>query len=374
MKKSRLLSLIFFGVIFINPAYPQKNIKPVVKDLYGIHSGKDVHLLTLTNKKGNVIKLSNYGARITWIEVPDKNGNKDNITLGYDTFDEMIQGDKTYGSTIGRYANRIAKGKFPIDGKEVDLVPNNESTVGHGGRVGWHGVVWDTEVLTDAKEPSVKFSYVSPDMEAGFPGKMNIEVTYTWTDRNEIIILYKCTTDKTTVLNITNHAYFNLHGAGNGDILDHILTIKASAFTPVDSIMIPTGEIRSVAGTPFDFTSPHTIGERIDDNNDQLKIGNGYDHNFVLDNKEEVDITVYDPVSGRTLEVITDQPGVQLYTANYQSGKKPGYGGKTYQRRSAFCLEAAHFPDGPNHPTFPSTILRPGETFNGKTIWRFSAK
>ena len=374
MKKIQLLSLILLGVLYSGCAQSQKSKGTIVKDLYGEHKGKVVHLLTLTNKAGNVIKLTNYGARITWIEVPDKNGVKDNVTFGYDTFDETIKGDATFGSTIGRYANRIAKGKFTIDGKEIDLIAGNVRTVSHGGRVGWQGVVWDTEVLTGSKNPSVKFSYVSADMEAGFPGKMNVEVIYTWTDKNEIIMDYKATTDKKTVLNITNHAYFNLHGAGNGDVLDHLLTMKASSYTPWDSTMIPTGEILPVKGTPFDFTTPHTVGERINEDNKQLKIGDGYDHNYVLDNKEKVDAIVYEPVSGRVLEVITDQPGIHLYTGNWLNGKRIGHGGKAYHRRSAICLEAHHYPDSPNHPNFPSTLLSPGETFKSTTIYRFSVK
>jgi aldose 1-epimerase len=200
------------------------------------------------------------------------------------------------------------------------------------------------------------------------------EVVYTWTDNNEIVMAYKCTTDKNTVVNITNHAYFNLHGAGNGDILDHVLTLKASAFTPVDSVMIPTGEIRPVGGTPFDFTTPHTIGERIGDKYDQLILGRGYDHNYILDNKEEVDVTVYEPVSGRMLEVITDQPGMQLYTGNFLDGKQIGHGGKAFKFRSGLCLESGHYPDSPNHPDFPSTVLNPGVTFKSTTIYRFSVK
>jgi aldose 1-epimerase len=211
-------------------------------------------------------------------------------------------------------------------------------------------------------------------MEEGFPGKVNAEVIYTWTDKNEIIMDYKCTTDKKTVLNITNHAYFNLHGAGNGDILDHVLTMKASSFTPVDSVMIPTGEIRPVAGTPLDFTVPHIIGERIGDKYEQLILGRGYDHNYVLDNKEDVDVTVYEPVSGRLLEVITDQPGMQLYTGNFLDGTQVGHGGKSYKFRSGFCLESGHYPDSPNHPEFPTTVLNPGETFKSRTIYRFSVK
>ena len=243
-----------------------------------------------------------------------------------------------------------------------------------GGSAGWHSVVWDTEVLKNSEYPAVKFTYISPDMEAGYPGTMKVEVIYTWTDKNEIVMDYKATTDKKTVFNITNHAYFNLHGAGNGDILDHELTIKASAFTPVDSVMIPTGEIRPVAGTPFDFTTPHTIGERIGEKDEQLIIGSGYDCNYVLDNKDEVDATVYEPVSGRVLEVITDQPGIQFYTGNFLNGTRIGHGGKSYNFRSGLCLESGHYPDSPNHPNFPTTVLNPGETFKSVTIYRFSVK
>jgi aldose 1-epimerase len=211
-------------------------------------------------------------------------------------------------------------------------------------------------------------------MEEGFPGKVNAAITYTWTDNNEIVMDYTCTTDKRTVVNVTNHAYFNLHGAGNGDILDHLLTLKASAFTPVDSFMIPTGEIRPVAGTPFDFNTPHSIGERIGNKYDQLILGRGYDHNYILDNKEEADVTVYEPVSGRMLEVITDQPGMQLYTGNFLDGTKIGHGGKPFNFRAGLCLESGHYPDSPNHPDFPTTVLNPGETFKSTTIYRFSVK
>jgi aldose 1-epimerase len=213
-----------------------------------------------------------------------------------------------------------------------------------------------------------------PDMEEGFPGKVNAAITYSWTDNNEIVMDYTCTTDKKTVVNVTNHAYFNLHGAGNGDILDHVLTLKASAFTPVDSFMIPTGEIRTVAGTPFDFNTPHAIGERIGDNYDQLILGKGYDHNYILDNKEEVDVTVYEPISGRMLEVITDQPGMQLYTGNFLMGQKPVMEEKYLNSDQALCLESGHYPDSPNHPEFPTTVLNPGETFKSTTIYRFSVK
>jgi aldose 1-epimerase len=376
MKRSQLLTLIIVASIICFSSCNQsaKNKEMVKKEVFGNWQGKEVYLLTLTNKEGNIIKLTNYGAKINWIEVPDKNGKKENITFGYDDFEATQKGDMSFGSVVGRYANRIAKGKFTLDGVEYTLPINNGRNTLHGGPAGWHSVVWDTEILKGTEFPSVKFTYVSPDLEEGFPGKVHAEVIYTWTDNNAIVMEYKCTTDKKTVLNITNHAYFNLHGAGNGDILDHELTLKASAFTPVDSFMIPTGEIRPVAGTPFDFTSPHTIGERIGENYDQLILGKGYDHNFVLENKEDVDVTVYEPVSGRVLEVITDQPGMQLYTGNFLDGTKIGHGGKPYVHRSGFCLESGHYPDSPNHPDFPTTVLNPGETFTSKTIYRFSVK
>jgi aldose 1-epimerase len=374
MKRYLLSSIILIAVLFIACTQSAKNKEMVKKDVFGTHQGKEVYLLTLTNKAGNVIRLTNFGAKINWIEVPDKNGKKDNITFGYDSFDATIAGDMSFGSVVGRYANRIAKGKFTIDGVEYNTPLNNGPNTLHGGPKGWHSVVWDTEILKDSKFPAVKFSYVSPDMEQGFPGKVNVSVTYTWTDNNEIIMDYVYSTDKKTVVNVTSHAYFNLHGAGNGDILDHVLTLKASAFTPVDSVMIPTGEIRQVAGTPFDFTTPHAIGERINEKYDQLILGKGYDHNFLLDNKEEVDVTVYEPVSGRLLEVITDQPGMQLYTGNFLDGTKIGHGGKPFNYRSGMCLESGHYPDSPNHPDFPTTIINPGEVFKTTTIYRFSIK
>lgn len=372
--KKILFVLVMTGLALSACNQSNKNKDMVKKDVFGSKDGKEVYLLTLTNKAGNVIRLTNFGAKINWIEVPDKNGKKDNITFGYDTFEETEKGDMSFGSVVGRYANRIANGKFQIDGVEYNTPINNGPNTLHGGPKGWHSVVWDTDILKDKKEPTVKFSYVSPDGEMGFPGTVNVSVVYTWTDNNEIVMDYAYSTDKKTVVNVTNHAYFNLHGAGNGNILDHVVTIKASAITPVDSVMIPTGEIRPVTGTPFDFTTPHTIGERINENYDQLVLGKGYDHNFVLDNKENVDATVYDPSSGRMLEVITDQPGMQLYTGNFLDGTKIGHGGIAYQHRSGLCLEADHYPDSPNHPEFPTTLINPGDTVKTRTIYRFSVK
>jgi aldose 1-epimerase len=374
MKKILLLSLALVTLISMSCNQSSKTGQMVKKDLFGTHDGKEVYLITLRNKAGNVIRLTNFGAKINWIEVPDKNGKMDNITFGYDTFEETVNGDMSFGSVVGRFANRIAKGKFAIDGVEYTTPLNNGPNTLHGGPKGWHSVVWDTEIHAEKDSSSVKFSYLSPDMEEGFPGNVKVSVTYTWTDNNEIVMNYEWTTDKKTIVNVTNHAYFNLHGAGNGDVLDHELTLKASAFTPVDSVMIPTGEIRQVAGTPFDFTTPHKIGERIGENYDQLILGKGYDHNYILDNKEEVDVTVYEPVSGRMLEVITDQPGMQLYTGNFLDGTKSGHGGKVFNYRAGMCLESDHYPDSPNRPEFPSTIINPGETLKSTTIYRFSVK
>ncbi|HBE41377.1 MAG TPA: galactose-1-epimerase [Bacteroidales bacterium] len=375
MKKLYLLTLAFAGIMVLLPSCYQTKKKEMVKqEFYGTHKGKEVFMFTLTNTPGNIVKITNFGGKINWIEVPDRNGNKANITFGYDTFEGTITGDMSYGSIVGRYANRIANAKFTLDGVEYTLPVNNGPNTLHGGPGGWHSVVWDAEIVKDSEFPAVKLTYISPDMEMGFPGTVTAEVVYSWTDQNEIVMDYKCTTDKKTVINVTNHAYFNLKGPGNGDILDHVLTLRASAFTPVNEVMIPTGEIRPVAGTPFDFTTPHTIGERIGENYDQLILGRGYDHNFVLDNTEPVDVEVHELSTGRVLEVITDQPGMQLYTGNFLDGTRIGHGGVAYTHRSGFCLESGHFPDSPNHPGFPTTVLNPGETFTSRTVYRFSAR
>jgi aldose 1-epimerase len=345
----------------------------VVKDVLGDYNGSELCIFTLTNKAGNVLKLTNYGSRIVRIDVPDKNGNKDNVTTGGETLDAIVKGDAFGGASIGRFANRIANGKFKLDSVEYTLPINNKPNTLHGGRNGWFSKVWISEIIK-GKNPTVKFSYVSPDMEEGFPGTVNIAVTYTWSDKNEIIIDYAASTDKKTVFNVTNHAYFNLHGVGKGYIFDHILTLNALAYTPVNATSIPTGEIRAVKNTPFDFTTPHTIGYKIGETYENA-VFNGYDHNYVLDSKQKVAATVYDPESGRVLEVITDQPGLQFYSGNNMMWKKSsGATTKPVNTRSAFALESQHYPDSPNHPEWPSTILNPGEKFKSRTIYRFSVK
>lgn len=369
MKKITYIAVIMLvsGTIFITCRPKSGGNDKVIKESWGAYKGKEVFLFTLTNSSGNTLKLTNYGARITSIVVPDRDGTKEDVTFGYKTFEETLNGDPYFGACVGRYANRIAGGKFTLDGTGYTLALNNYPNALHGGPGGWHSVVWEAEVPEKSESPSVRFYYHSPDMEEGYPGNMDVEVIYTWNDKNEIVMDYKCTTDKKTVLNITNHAYFNLHGAGKGDILDHQVVINASSYTPVDSTLIPTGEIRPVAGTPLDFTTPHTVGERIGEEYEQLKFGGGYDHNFVLDNIKDVDAVVYEPMNGRVLEVITDQPGLQFYCGNFLNGNP-------FKYRSGLCLESQHFPDSPNKPGFPSAILNPGETFTSSTIYRFSVK
>ncbi|MDX9728292.1 MAG: aldose epimerase family protein [Bacteroidales bacterium] len=376
MKRERLILLtaVALAVIGLGSCGNNKSKEMVTTENFGSFEGKDVSLYTLKNKQGDVIKLTNYGAAIVEVSVPDRDGNRANVTFGYDNLEGYLKGDPYFGKVVGQYANRIARGKFTLDSVEYTLAINNAPNALHGGPTGWHSRVWTAEVLKGTDFPAVKFTYSKPDMEEGFPGNVVAEVVYTWTDSNEIIMDYKVTTDRRTVINITNHAYFNLHGAGVGDILDHEAVILASAFTPVDSTLIPTGELRPVEGTPFDFRTPHLIGERIGEAYDQLILGGGYDHNYVLDNLKEVDAEVYDPSTGRVIQVITDQPGVQLYTGNFLDGTQTGRGGKVYQYRSGFCLETQRYPDSPNQASFPTVVLTPEEPFLSSTTFRFGVR
>ena len=367
------LSLIISLLLLLFSNQQKEDSGIIKKELLGPHDGSEVYLYTLTNKAGNVLRLTNYGARIVGVDVPDKNGKIDNVVLGSNVLESILR-DSFGGATVGRYANRIANGKFSLGGVEYTLPVNNRPNTLHGGPRGWYAKVWNAEIIDNKNKPAVRFSYVSPDMEEGFPGTINIEVVFTWTRKNEIIIEYTATTDRESVINVTNHAYFNLHGAGNGNIFDHEMTLKASAYTPLNSTMIPTGELRPVEGTPFDFTSARTFGSRIGDTYEG-SVFSGYDHNYVLDNKEKVDAVVYDPVSGRMLEMMTDQPAMQLYTGNGLMYKKQTEtGGKQFRPRSGFCLESQHYPDSPNQPGFPSTVISPGEKFKSRTIYRFSVK
>lgn len=339
-------------------------------------SGQPVDLFTLTNARGNQVKITNYGGTITQILVPDKAGRLGDVVLGFDTLHEYEEKSPFFGCITGRYANRIANGKFTLDGQTYSLAVNNGPNHLHGGKVGFDKAVWAAETFQNRANVGVALTHTSPDGDEAYPGALSTRVTYTWDNDDTLRIDYAATTTKPTVINLTNHSYFNLGGHASGDILGHLLTLHAEAFTPTDATAIPTGEIRPVIGTPFDFTSPHSIGERINSDDQQIKFGGGYDHNFVLNGrpgKLRPCAEVHEPNSGRLLVVETTEPGVQLYTANFLRGLK-GKAGAVYDKRDAFCLETQHYPDSPNRPDFPSTVLRPGETFQSTTIWRFSVR
>ncbi|HXB94248.1 MAG TPA: aldose epimerase family protein [Puia sp.] len=336
--------------------------------------GQSTSLYLLKNKNGAAAAITNYGARLVSLIVPDKNGVLTDVVVGYDNISNYLHQPETYfGAIVGRYGNRIAKGRFQLDSNTYTLAANNGPNSLHGGKKGFSAVVWTARQLGDS---AVELSYLSKDGEEGYPGNLQVRVTYTLTDETALRIDYQATTDKATVLNLTNHAYFNLNGQGSGPIYDHVLKLNADGYTPVDSTLIPTGKIDSVAGTPFDFRQPTAIGARIGDTgNQQIRYGKGYDHNFVLDKaRGEVAATVKGDSSGILMTVSTTEPGIQFYTGNFMNGTNPIKGGKKDVYRSAFCLETQHFPDSPNQPSFPSTVLKPGETFHSTTEYRFSVK
>ena len=336
--------------------------------------GVPVSIYTLTNSHGMEARITNYGGIVVSLKAPDKNGATADVVLGFDTLDGYVHNASYFGALIGRYGNRIGKARFNLDGHEYKLAANNGENSLHGGTRGFNRAVWTPRELSDG---GLELVYVSKDGEEGYPGTLRARVTYHLTPANELKIDYEASTDKNTVVNLTNHSYFNLKGAGNGDILDHKMMINADRYTPVDPGLIPTGELRSVNGTPFDFRKSTAIGARINDSDEQLKLGKGYDHNWVL-NKSGNSLTlaarVEEPSTGRVLEVHTTEPGVQFYTGNFLDGTAKGKGGKAYGFRSGFCLETQHFPDSPNKPSFPSTVLRRGQQFHSTTIYKFSAK
>lgn len=336
-------------------------------DFIDIREGKNVSLIVLTNQNGMMVELTNYGAAIVSIIVPDQEGKQENVVLGYDNINGYYNGNAFYGCVAGRYANRIRNGRFALNGKVYTLAQNNGVNALHGGTKGFDKQVWD---IVEISDHNVTFRYVSVDGEEGYPGNLEVTVSYALNSDNGLEINYQATTDADTVLNLTNHSYFNLDGAGNGDVLDHMVEINADAFTPVDDTMIPTGEFRPVEGTPFDFTTPHTIGERIDTHYDQLIKAKGYDHNFILNGTAgelRLAAKVTGPVSGRVLEVWTTEPGMQFYTGNFLDGVNKG---APFGKRAGFCVETQHFPDSPNQPSFPSVILTKGEVYNSTTIFR----
>ncbi len=339
--------------------------------------GQQVDLYTLKNANGMRVSVMNYGATVVNLEVPDRDGNIADVALGFDTLEEYFATNNPYfGAVVGRYGNRIGKGKFTLDGVDYTLATNDGENHLHGGVKGFDKVVWDAETVQTPMGPGVKLTYVSKDGEEGYPGNLTATVTYILTDKNELRIEYAAETDKATVLNLTNHTYFNLAGQGEGDILDHELMINADRYTAVDDELIPTGELPSVKGTPMDFTTATKIGAR----SEQVGGGpnpTGYDHNYVLNSgggRMALAATVYEPTTGRFMEVFTDQPGVQFYSGNFLDGSVTGKGGKVYEKHYGFCLETQHFPDSPNHPDFPSVVLRPGEKYSTATVYKFSTK
>jgi aldose 1-epimerase len=367
-----------FGVT-ASDASGSKGRLDVKRERFGtMPDGRVVHRYTLTNSRGMEVKLITYGGAIQSLRVPDRHGRKANVTLGFSTLEGYLSpGNPYFGCITGRYANRIARGRFVLDGVVYDdLAINNPPNHLHGGNVGFDKVVWDAEVVRTKRTVGVRFHYLSPDGDENYPGALDTFVTYTLNNRNALRMHYEATTDAPTIVNLTNHAYWNLAGEGTGDINDHKLLLNASHYTPVDSTLIPTGAIDPVAGTPMDFTRSTRIGKRIRDYSfQQLQFGRGYDHNWVLDRDGsglELAARLEDPKSGRVLEVLTQEPGIQFYSGNFLDGTVVGTSGRAYRQGDGLALETQHYPDSPNHPNFPSTVLRPGEEYDTTTVYKFS--
>lgn len=338
--------------------------------------GTPVQLYTLRNSRGSEAQICTYGGIVTSLKVADKHGKFGDVVLGYDTLDGYIEKSPHFGCLVGRYGNRIAKGKFTLNGKEYTLAVNNPPNSLHGGVMGFDKVVWKAKVLVSSTGPALELNYTSKDGEEGFPGNLKVAATYTLTEDNALRLDFIATTDADTVCNLTHHSYFNF--AGKGEVLGHVVTIHADRFTPVDANMIPTGELRPVKGTPLDFTKPTSIGARINSDDEQIKLGGGYDHNWVVNQATPGQLThaatVTEPTSGRVMEVWTTEPGIQFYTGNFLDGSITGKGGWTYQARNGFCFEPQHFPDSPNQPSFPTTVLKPGQTYQNTIIYKFSVR
>jgi aldose 1-epimerase len=372
MKTMRVLSCVVLLVLCGIVGNAQ-----VTRQVVEVAHGAPLELYTLKNRRGMEVRITNFGGTVTSIKVPDRSGKFADVVLGFNNLDDYLKPHPSFGTAVGRFANRIAKGRFTLNGVEYKLAVNNGENHLHGGIKGFDDVLWTAEQANTKAGPAVRLTYLSKDGEEGYPGNLNVTMTYTLTNNNELRIDYSATTDKDTVINLTHHSYFNLAGEGNGDILNHRLKLNADRFTPTDAGSIPTGELRSVRVTPFDFLTPHAIGERINQDDEQLKFGNGYDHNFVINGRLGTlrqAAVVTEPTTGRVMEVWTTEPGVQLYTGNFLDGSLVGKSGKAYQRRSGFCLETQHYPDSPNKPNFPTTVLKKGGTFKSTTIYRFSAR
>ena len=359
------------------PSLQGKQGSRITKEAFGtMPDGTAVDLYTLNNANGLEARVTNYGGIVVSLNVPDRQGKVSDVVLGFDTFESYRGTHPYFGALIGRYGNRIGRAKLVLDGVEYTLAANNGENHLHGGLRGFDKVVWKAEVVEDDGGPSLRLEYLSKDMEEGYPGNLSVEVEYRLTDDNGLRIDYRATTDKKTVVNLTHHSYFNLKDAGASDILGHEMMIAGDRFTPVDEGLIPSGEVRSVGGTPLDFRQPVAIGARIDQDDPQLKFGGGYDHNWVLNSQDgslALAARVYEPTTGRVIEVYTTEPGLQFYSGNFLDGSQVGKGGLGYGHRSGFCLETQHFPDSPNKPDFPPTVLEPGAEYTHTTIYKFSA-
>jgi aldose 1-epimerase len=347
------------------------------KPFGSLPDGREVEIYVLTNNKGMQASITNWGGIVTSLTAPDRHGQFADVVLGFDHLGGYLAGHPYFGAIIGRYGNRIAAGSFILDGQSYTLARNNNENHLHGGIVGFDKALWAAEMKSGPECCRLRLGHVSADGDEGYPGQLDVTVDYTLTQKHELRIDYRATTDRPTHVNLSNHSYFNLAGAASGDILNHHLLIEADHFTPISEDLIPTGEIRGVDGTPMDFRKPTAIGSRIDSDDTQLRFGGGYDHNWVLnsdDSSPSIAARVFEPTSGRVMDVLTTEPGVQFYTANFLDGSITGKEGAVYGRRCALCLETQHFPDSPNRPEFPSTVLRPGEVYRTTTVYRFSAE
>lgn len=373
MRAHVLLLLLFIGGPVSQADRRESTMR---KEVFGrTPDGEIVELYTLTNTKGMEVRLTNYGGIVVSLRVPDRQGQFDDVVLGFDRLEDYLKGHPYFGAIIGRYANRIAGGRFVLNGVSYQLTLNEGQNHLHGGQKGFDKVVWKARPVRSARGVGVRLSYVSRDGEEGYPGNLSVTVTYLLTEENELRIEYTATTDRDTIVNLTHHSYFNLAGQGRRDILDHLLQINAHYFTPIDANLIPTGEIRFVRGTPFDFTQLTPIGARIEEPDEQLRFGRGYDHNWVLAGPPgalRLAARVVEPNSGRVLEVWTTEPGLQFYSGNFLDGTITGKEGRVYRHRYGFCLEPQHFPDSPNKPHFPSVILRKGARYQTTTVYKFS--
>jgi aldose 1-epimerase len=374
-----LRAAVLAGALLLAACHLEKRAMPTVTDrpFGALPGGAEARLFTLDNGRGMRATVTDYGGIVTSLIVPDRAGHGADVVLGYDSLEAYLRASPYFGAIVGRYANRIAHARFTLDGTTYTLAANDHGNSLHGGLVGFDKRLWQAEPFHDSAQAGVRLHLVSADGDEGYPGRLDVVVTYAVTDSNELRLTYLATTDKPTVLNLSHHGYWNLAGHASGDILGAELMLAADSFTPVDSLLIPTGAVRSVAGTPLDFRTPTAIGARIGQDDEQLRFGKGYDHNWVVDGAAgtlRLAARVRDPGSGRVMEVLTTEPGIQFYSGNFLDGTNIGKGGTAYRHRAGFCLETQHYPDSPNHPSFPPTVLRPGQEYRSTTVYRFSSR